>query len=551
MQNSIRIIGGFLFFFSWLITNHYAPWNTFHQEFMALAGLFLIFPWKDKLRLTSTIKLFAIIWITIISIQLFSDKIYFGDFIFGIGATCILCMAYLCGTQDKKENNTFSLEHIDIFYTAILAASLGNSIIGLAQWQGVAGGLFSLPSPTGRVYGNLAQPNQLATLILLGIISIIHFYAAKKINTFWTACAALILSFTLAATESRTGALSFTILIVVIFLFGKDKSTFSSLRWLAPVFGGFWLTFSNWTLLANSTNRTGIYFNPAGRFDIWEQMLIAIRMKPWLGWGWLNLGEAQYSVMEKTPIHININIDHSHNIFIDLIVWFGIPIGLGFITIFFFWLLKSIKYIQKNPQEATATIAFLTLVPIAIHSLLEYPFAYIYFLIPIGFSIGIIEKSKNATSNEKYLERNTIRAIAALTTIISIAIAINYMKIEKDFFAARIEKDFFTKDQDLHIYSTSMNILTQYESLIKLAKSNENNHPTIEDARKTSMRFPWLSNYKQYYVELLRNRRCLQAQSHINIIEKLFGEFGVLKSEEAATYAGLKNNCTAIKNKIS
>lgn len=549
MKNSfelpIKIVGGFLFFLAWVITDHYAPWNTFHQEFLALAGMFLLFPWKNNLQISLLVKVFITIWCSIIMLQILTDRIYFGDFIFGMGVIFILSMAYLCGVQHPNQKD---VNITTIFYAAILAASLAGTVVGLSQWRGVSAGLLSLPSPSGRVYGNMAQPNQLATLLVLGIISLLYFDITRKVRIYWTLAAALALSFTLAATESRTGALSFSVLMVLVFIFRKRPPIGKTLRWLLPAFAFFWIIYSSWSSLTTGSSRSGVHFNPSGRFELWEQMFMAIKMKPWLGWGWLQLGDAQYSVMKTSSLHANINIDHAHNLLIDFLVWFGVPVGFTLIAILFIWLVKSIQHIIKNPQNLDALMAFLMLTPLGIHSLLEYPFAYIYFLIPIGFFIGVIDRLKIKNSDKSNIEGRAILAFSLVTLCFSIAVTINYMRIEKDFFAARSEREFFTKKENLHTYENQLNILTQYQSLINLTKSNYITSINISDAKKTAMRFPWLSNYQQYYVELLRNRACLEAQEHMGIIEILFGEFGAIKSSEAVIYAGVSNTCEATQD---
>lgn len=544
IKNLLPTIGGFIFFASWIITNHHVPWNTSHQEFIALAGMFLVFPWKNTPNISNNLKFLMFVWCSILTIQYFSHEIYFGDFLFGIGVIFIFFMAYCCGKQKINENYSEKNNIETIIYSALLAAALANSIVGLSQWLGVSAGIFSLPSPTWRVYGNMAQPNQLATLLLFGIISLIYFDIKKQIKIVWLILAASILSFTLAATESRTGALSFTVLIGLILFLNKNSKIFLALRWLIPAFIIFWITYANWSALSIGVSRSGVYFSSSGRFELWEQMITAIQMKPWLGWGWLNLGEAQYAVIGATSEQIKINIDHAHNIFIDFLVWFGIPIGITLIAVIIKFTINTLLYIKQNPKDSSTYIAYLMLIPIGIHSLLEYPFAYLYFLIPIGIFIGKIESSINFEIKESSTEKKISFAIAISTVVFSIIIAVNYFQIEKDFFAARLEKEFFTSEQNFHTYENQTNLLTQYKKLLSLAKSDEINPIEISEARKITMRFPWLSNYKQYYVELLRNKECKNANSHMEIIEKLFGDFGAAKTNEAAIYAGLTNICT-------
>jgi len=77
--------------------------------------------------------------------------------------------------------NYENISKIDIVFLTILLGALINSVVGLAQWQGVEQGMFMYPSK-GRVYGNIAQPNQLATLLLMALVSLLYFDINKKIR---------------------------------------------------------------------------------------------------------------------------------------------------------------------------------------------------------------------------------------------------------------------------------------------------------------------------------------------------------------------------------
>ncbi len=65
-----------------------------------------------------------------------------------------------------------------------------------------------------RPGGNLGQPNQLATLLLMGLVSLVFLYEIRKLGVVSSILFAITLLVGIAASESRTGVLSLAFLIL-------------------------------------------------------------------------------------------------------------------------------------------------------------------------------------------------------------------------------------------------------------------------------------------------------------------------------------------------
>lgn len=534
------VFGCILLLLMWIISDHHSPWSTFTQEACAAAAIICLYPWHNKQGLSNTLNIACFIFFSIIFIQTINGVIFFGDLIF---AFTTIVLAHMTATYGATTTANEKKIILNIFFYILLTAATINSLIGLIQWQGLSQGLIILESPTGRVYGNLAQPNQLATLILTGITALIFLDAQKSIHSIIIYSIAPILVFTLSATESRTGALSFSIITLAIIITGKNTSIFKSLRWLVPGFLIFLILHTNWLLISSYLNgkasRTLNYTDSSGRLELWSQMLSAIKINPWTGWGWLNLGEAQNSVTFEQPVELNI--DHAHNLFIDLIIWFGIPAGGMIIFLIFYW---SIKYIKNDSSEKFNRIALplsISLIPIATHSLLEYPFSYLYFLLPTFFIIGAIEGLSKKTPTIK--NKKPLKIIYSINIFVLAYIALEYVKIEDDFRAIRLERQFITQPEQKHTYNSPPKILTQYGYLIQ--SNRDDAIPSSAITRQTMNRFPWLMNHQQHYLALLQENKCQAATDQLHLIQTLFGKFGVLKAQEAITRTGLKHQCNS------
>lgn len=456
----------------------------------------------------------------------------------------VFCMAATIGHQSSLESGQVSQ-----WCLVLLVAALTNTVIGLAQWQHVTQGIFMLDSH-GRVYGNFAQPNHFATLIVLGIGALIYLDTQRQLSGGWAHTGALILVVGLVASESRTGALSFTLMVAWVALFGRRTKTAITLRWLLPSLLIFWGLYATWqplsVALGTSATRVGVGLGTSSRFELWLQMLEAIRLQPWLGYGWLQLGAAQNAVAHYLSGTINMN--HAHNLFLDLIVWFGLPIGglagLGCII----WVARMIQRILNEKKSAESFCFLLMMIPIGVHSLLEYPFAYAYFLVVLAYFAGALEASFGHTKKWK---RSGLM-IANITIFCGITIAAfivrDYSHIENDFRALRLEQQFATKPEHLHSYHQPAQWLTQYGHLVATLREDALAPPesrSVDSARSVTFRFPWLMTYQHYYILLLENQQCVEARRTWAVIKSLFGKFGAVKIEEKIIRRGIENRCDA------
>ena len=148
-------------------------------------------------------------------------------------------------------------------------------------------------------------------------------------------------------------------------------------------------------------------------------MLIAIIDKPWFGYGWNQTSVAQTSVTLEYPL--NIWLEYSHNLFLDIIVWTGIPIGISIISIMLIWFWQTYKKINTPNQ----LLYFLIITAFFIHCMLEYPFAYAYFLLPIGVYIGILHQQLDDTK-----KTNVKGLVITIIGLLIVAVII----ITRDYF---------------------------------------------------------------------------------------------------------------------
>ncbi|MDU4392412.1 MAG: Wzy polymerase domain-containing protein [Acinetobacter ursingii] len=397
MKNSILFLS-FFYVSAVLNFSHYKPWLSFLSEiltFLSFLILMLIFYNKKLLIPKLLIPVFIIALIPIF--QFFLDQIFYYQkavlasiYILSFGIAC--SMAYTICQKDKDvESSKIVMELLSITF---IIAGVISACIAIVQWLGlVHNSEYILNLVGNRPYANMAQPNHLATLLTLSLLSCLYFFEQKK-NILVLSIISIILIFSIALTQSRTTWLvSLFILMYYWVKFKKFNFRLSKNTILVWFLSYVLIIFSLPTLnsiLSNyfNINDTSTVVERASsgylRLQIWDQMLHAIIQKPIWGYGWNQTTAAQYTVIDR--VHGHEWASSAHNIILDVIVWCGLPIGL-IITGYFFYIYLNFLIKTKSSETIFAT---LMISAVLIHSLLEYPLYYSYFLLPVGLLFGVI-----------------------------------------------------------------------------------------------------------------------------------------------------------------
>src|SRR5690606_4194010 len=92
-----------------------------------------------------------------------------------------------------------------IFASLLLFAATISVWLALRQWLTLPGSIWvvDLP-PGGRPFANLAQPNNLATLIFIGLCGLMYLWHQRLLGNWSSGLLAVVLMFGVALTQSRT-----------------------------------------------------------------------------------------------------------------------------------------------------------------------------------------------------------------------------------------------------------------------------------------------------------------------------------------------------------
>lgn len=542
----VKLLALFFLVASWLVPIHFLPWVSWHNEILVflavlLAAWVIAYPAlmdKSTLVLEFPMSVLLFLAFTVLATLQFSFGLitFFGDalvisFYFSLCLICII-LGWLSVTSTNKINKAAGREYdnlaaVDISYLAfgVLFGSFLSTIVALAQvldlWES-ATWIGRMPEAR-RPGGNLGQPNQLASLILMGFASLLFLFESKKLSAALALLILPVLTVGLAVTESRTGILSFY-LLVLWFLLKRNVVGFRLPVWgVLSTLMSFSLLFFLWPMFFESIQMLGsgaaVNIQPGTRFIIWPQLIHAVMLKPWSGWGVGRVSDAQNAVSHNYPP--SEAFTYSHNIFLDLVLGVGVP-AAGFISVVIgIWLWRRIKL----ANQLTPWFCVAVSLPVAVHSMLEFPFAYSYFLAPVMFSLGVLDGLVGSRRSVRVAVVPVVASLIIVTTLMAWSV-VEYVEAEEDFRVVRFEAlRLGTKPENYE--RPTFVLLTQLDALLsggRIVPKPGMPARELELAKKVALRYPWTATQNRYALSLALNGNTEEAIRQMRVIRSLHGE---------------------------
>ena len=287
------------------------------------------------------------------------------------------------------------------FMWGLLIAGVVGACIGLIQvfapaW--VDGELLAKASVPGRAVGNLRQPNHLSSALLWALIGLTGLAELRRVERPVVALLGVLLVLALVLTGSRTGLLGIGVLAAWALLDRRlSRRARVSVLVLPLIYGASWFGATMWA------HGTGHAFGGEGRlslggngdisssrFGIWSDALELLRREPLagIGFGEFNLAWTLTRVPASTDGFLRSHaqpadstagrVGHSAGLPGDrcccCLRWRRRAGGPGLCT---------------GDEGIARRAAFMVVLMIGLHSLLEYPLWYAYFLLPTAFAWGL------------------------------------------------------------------------------------------------------------------------------------------------------------------
>ena len=286
----------------------------------------------------------------------------------------------------------------------LVVAGVASSLVGIVQvyvpaW---ADGNWIAPSGIpGRAVSNMRQPNHMSSLLLWAIIAALWLgdtAGAKRGARSVLRAAALLMLFGLVLSGSRTGMLGTGLLALWGLLDRRLSRQARTWLVLAPVvFALFWWGAAAWSHHSHEVFGGDAQFNKSdissSRFGIWANTLALIQAHPWFGVGF---GEFNFAwTLTPFPGRPIAFFDHTHNLPLQLAVELGLPLATLVLALLLWALWCNLMQALRAPAAADAEAggvhraAFVIVLMVLLHSLLEYPLWYAYFLLPAAFVFGL------------------------------------------------------------------------------------------------------------------------------------------------------------------
>ena len=527
---------GLIFFaLSWLLPNHYPPWVNFHSEFLAflgLGGMLGAFLWRNATTIhvprlvVALLALAAVPWLQHAAGLVFfaGDALVSSYYLVGLAAA--ITLGYSSKPPAGPAVNVPGASSLLPMAMVLLVAALLSALLGFLQWLSLTEVLTTAAmhiEPGERVMANLGQPNQLASLLLMGIVALVFVYEQRGIGRLGLFLGTTFMTWVIVLTGSRTAILS--ALAIVLFLLFKKRSGGSLLPagFLGIWFAGFVLA----TLAMPSVNellllrdgRDVALTDSNGRVLIWQQTVAAIAEAPWLGYGWNQTPVAQATGALQYPG--TLFFSNAHNLVLDLCTWVGLPLGIALSAACAYWLCTRMKW--AHTTEAVYAMAML--LPVAVHSMLEFPFAYAYFLLAAGLLMGVVEAS-TVVARPFNLSVRAGWGVLALLAAIGGYQSYEYILVEEDYRVARFENLRVGRTPEDY-RAPDIRLNTQLKALLSVLRQPAVPAMTpqqMESLRQVSLRFGFRPLVFRYAVAMGLNGDPEGASRQMQVLRGMYGE---------------------------
>lgn len=436
------LIAALLALHGWTAAQHFRPWTAFYNEwpFFAALGLLVVPAWAAP-RAAPRLPWMLLAPLALASVPLAQ---YLGGRIFFLGdavmpALYLSALALACCVGYRLDT-AWGGRFVAALAATILAGALLSLILAGQQWLGVDlfGIWLSDKLPDGRSSANLAQSNNLATLLCLGLAALLYLRERGQLGRALLWPAVLLLLAGVAMTRSRTALVTTAAMLAWLLVWRRRLGLRTGAAEAAvglAVFIGLWFVWPAISALleVQAASRAVVGGGPEYRLVIWRELLDAAFRRPWLGWGWNQVSVAQVAVAAEYPQ--TVLVEHAHSIVLDLLLWNGVVLGGLVVALLAAWLIS--RSLRLSSLEAW--FGLLALIVVGTHGMLELPLEYAYFLLPLGLCVGVAERRHPRAARTVAAPAWAVGACALLLGLLAFAVAADYRTIEEDFRQARME----------------------------------------------------------------------------------------------------------------
>lgn len=499
----------------WLLPNHYVPWTSFHADawvaawlaLWALAALWRLrgpVPWHGLAL--GVAALLPLPWLqhAVGLLPFAGDAWVHSAYLAG------LLLALLTGARWERASPA---ELGDALFLALGLAALGSVGLQLCQWLNLGELDIWLMgfAPGHRPYANMGQPNQLATLLLWALLGCAWGVLRGWLGGASAALAALFLLVGVALTQSRTAWLALAALLAGAWWWRRLLPR--PLPWVASVLVLAFVAFV--VALPGLSQALGLDYDltlalrtqTELRPAAWRLFARAALDSPWWGYGWGQGAAAQMQVALALPA-LSLGFSQAHNLFLDLVLWNGLPLGLLLSAGLLAWAWQRTRAVASGLDA----VRLLLLAVVGLHAMLELPLHYAYFLLPAGLVAGMLD-TRLGGAPWRQSPRAVLLGLWLAASLLLAALVRDYLRVEAGFYQLRFEKARIGQPGPAE--PPAVWLLTQFSELIRYARLEPQASMAdseLASAHQLTQAYPSLGNQLKLAAALGLNQRPAEAQ---------------------------------------
>jgi O-antigen ligase len=398
---------GLMWVFPFLHYRHQYPLTTFDQEWWAaflgvlalpllVARSYWVTPQIPRIvQLPAALILLVLLQVSLGMMAYFDQALLY---------LLYLLFALLLMMLGARLRECIGLENLTIVLAVFLLTGAELcALIGVSQhyrWHTPFDAVI-VAKVAAAVYGNLAQPNHFANYITLGLISLGLLFARRK----WPAPYVVLLALPLLLVMTLSGSRSSWFYLIMLCLLSawcvwKNRDLRPLLYYSLLLLAGFALMHGVVQLpfLRGAGNSYDIMHRMFAdgdsggiRLYLWREAWLIFQQSPWLGAGFGQFAWQHFQLVpELRQTHISGLYNNAHNLVCQL----AAEAGIAGLSVLFAGLAAWLYGLRRVTVSAAHWWGYAALGVLGIHSLLEYPLWYAYFLAVGAILLGIFDETR-------------------------------------------------------------------------------------------------------------------------------------------------------------
>lgn len=431
---------------------HKYPQTVFYNEFIAAAFIVLcgaLAVWGPRVSAGISSLSAGILLIGVASFLFSGDAPVVGMFAYP-AALLLLVLIVMAAIASLGRGRVVMACAWGVLVCAVLQC-----LISALQLAGVSVSGVVMVKLMNAAYGNIAQENHFANLLWLGLVSLGFLWLRRVVPTLAALVMAAIICIFSALSVSRAVWLYTLAVPFAALLYTRRMEVVERARvWRgALVLTGMSVVTQMWLAFGGAKSALGVTsaidrVNEGGsngqRLFDWTVALKTALAHPLtgVGPGLYSWQTALASIGLPPENYVRIG-ENAHNTVLHFAAEFGLVFALVLLGLIGFWLWRRWK--EAASLESLWGLGILAV--IAAHSLVEYPLWYVYFLVPVGCAIAVIDAGDESLPTLRFDARWIILPLAVAAWMLGSTWS-DYRKLEAAYRTLNAETNLDAKTAD-------------------------------------------------------------------------------------------------------